>query len=662
MAEQIYNDNLPAKGFKSKIEGIDSKAEFLIKTSESESGQFEWKCTFADYFKMVLDNPEITKLSHVLVHEAIVAKGITINPDQTKNYNLFSDKIFGIETALEKVMQYFSSAAERTEVRKRILLLLGPPASGKSSIVNEIKQAIEDYTRTPKGAVYSILGCPMQEEPLHLISKSTREQIFKEHGVYIEGDLCPRCRYLVRTKYSGKISDVPVVRTVFSETEAVGIGSYVATNPNPADSSILVGSIDLDKLDGDRLEVSGKAFRLDGELNVGNRGMVEFVEMFKADKHLLTTLLGLAQEQVIKMERFGSVYADEVIIGHTNEGDFAKFSNDEQSEALRDRIIALQIPYNLRVSEENKIYYKMLEGSSLQHVHLSPLTINSVSVFAVLSRLVQPSAIGVSVLDKLHAYNDGVQKDSFNTETEIANEGMEGISPRYVMNRISAVSSAEEVSCVTPIAAIESLWKGLDQNVNLQNKLESNEYTDLVVNTVKEYSQLAIQTVQKASVDSFENSANNLLNKYIESISNYLAKKNDHINEKDMRDIERLCGITERDKEQFRKKVLHKSIACKKVGKQFSYDYDPILKQAIEKHLLPSTRQIARQISEPRFAKQKVKWEQFKQTISSRLQESYGNCPICSDDLIAFATYVLNTKKPIVKVSKNGSIDWSWPA
>ena len=102
--------------------------------------------------------------------------------------------------------------------------------------------------------------------------------------------------------------------------------------------------------------------------------------------------------------------------------------------------------------------------------------------------------------------------NSFNTESEIASEGMEGISPRYVMNRISAVSSAEEVRCVTPIAAIESLWKGLDQNVNLQNKLESSQYSDLVVNTVKEYSELAIQTVQKAAVDSFENSANNLLN------------------------------------------------------------------------------------------------------------------------------------------------------
>jgi serine protein kinase len=303
----------------------------------------------------------------------------------------------------------------------------------------------------------------------------------------------------------------------------------------------------------------------------------------------------------------------------------------------------------------------MLEGSSLQHVHLSPLTINSVSIFAVLSRLVHPSSIGVSVLDKLHAYNDGIQKDSFNTEAEVANEGMEGISPRYVMNRISAVSSAEEVRCVTPIAAIESLWKGLDQNVNLQNKLESSQYSDLVVNTVKEYSELAIQTVQKAAVDSFENSANNLLNKYVESIANYLAKRNDHINERDMRDIERLCGITERDKEGFRKKVLQKTIDWKKVGKQFSYESDSILKQAIEKQLLPSPRQVARQISEPRFAKQKVKWEQFKQTTLSRLQESYGCCPTCSDDLINFVNHVLNTKKPIVKVSKNGAIEWNWP-
>ena len=128
-------------------------------------------------------------------------------------------------------------------------------------------------------------------------------------------------------------------------------------------------------LEGDRLEVAGKAFRLDGEFNVANRGMVELVEMFKADGHLLTTLLSLAQEQIIKMEKFGSVYADEVIVGHSNQGDFAEFSKERSSEALKDRIIAVQIPYNLKVTEEVKIYQKMRKASRTDAVHVAPLTL-----------------------------------------------------------------------------------------------------------------------------------------------------------------------------------------------------------------------------------------------------------------------------------------------
>ena len=119
--------------------------------------------------------------------------------------------------------------------------------------------------------------------------------------------------------------------------------------------------------------------------------------------------------------------------------------------------------------------------------------------------------------------------------------------------------------------------------------------------------------------------------------------------------------MQKRDKDEFRKEVLQKAISWRKAGKQLSYDYDAILKQAIEKQLLPSSRQVARQISEPRFAKQKVRWEQFKETVSARLQESYGCCPICSADLIDFVNHLLNTKKPIVKVSKNGVLDWGWP-
>ena len=307
-----------------------------------------------------------------------------------------------------------------------------------------------------------IEGCPMQEDPLHLIPHQLRPKLREEHGIYIEGDLCPRCRYVLRVTYKGKVSEMPVNRVLFSEQEAVGIGYYVATSPNPTDASLLAGSVDTSRLEGDRLEVAGKAFRLDGEFNVANRGLMELVEIFKADRHLLTTLLGLVQENLIKMERFGAVYADEVVIGHSNQGDYDLFRADEYSEALKDRIIETRIPYNLRVSQEVRIYEKMLRTSGLEGVHILPLTLPTMSVFAVLSRLAPTTGQGLSLLSKLRLY-DG-QTVPRHTLADVAemkrqhpDEGMSGISPRHVMNRLSAVASAPDTTCVSPFAALDSL-------------------------------------------------------------------------------------------------------------------------------------------------------------------------------------------------------------
>ena len=273
----------------------------------------------------------------------------------------------------------------------------------------------------------------MQEEPLHLIPERLRPQFQRQYGVHIEGDLCPRCRYMVRTEYRGRYADVPVERVTFSEQEAIGIGYFMANNPNPSDSSLLVGSVNTGRLEGDRLEVAGKAFRLDGELNVANRGLVELVEMFKADRNLLTTLLSLAQEQIIKMEKFGSVYADEVIVGHSNQGDFDEFSSDKRSEALKDRIIAVNIPYNLKVTEEVKIYRKMMKASHMGDVHIAPLTLRTASAFSVLARLEPPHRQGISLLDKLRLYDGHAlphfsRQDVREMQRHHPTEGMSGIS------------------------------------------------------------------------------------------------------------------------------------------------------------------------------------------------------------------------------------------
>ena len=640
----------------------------ILAASETEAARYQLSGTFADYLAMVVDNPSLAKLAHARIRDAILAKKVDTSPTGEPIYRLFEDDIFGLEDVLHRVVEYFEAAAQGTETRKRILLLLGPPASGKSTIVELIKQALEDYTRTDEGAVYAIAGCPMQEEPLHLIPDSLRPVLKDQYGIEIEGDLNSRNRYLLKTVHDGNIAEMPVERVVFSEREAVGIGYYVATNPNP-DSSLLVGSIDNSQLDGDRTEVSGKAFRMDGEFNVANRGMIEFVEMFKADKHLLTTLLGLAQEQIIKMEKFGSIYADEVIIGHSNEGDFNTFAGDEHSEALKDRIIAIQVPYNLRVREEVKIYDKVTDEGALKGICISPLTLRIASTFAVLSRLEPPSRQGMSLLDKMRAY-DGQMVGSYTRQDVIEmqrhhpGEGMQGISPRYVMNRLGAVASMPSLKCLTPLAALNSLWEGMGENISL-DRADKAKFIGIVTDTVKEYNDLAVEEVQRAYEDSFDDTAAILLDSYLKSVRAYCsgvepdAEGDVGFDERDMRELERTINVSERDKKAFRHEINDLVSLFGRRLRKFEYTTEARLKAAIEARLFPSPREVQRGLTKPRFARQRAEWSQRRISIVKRLIEKYGYCAVCAEDLIDYVTHVLQNSA-VAKTPKNEGVEWLW--
>ncbi len=644
--------------------------ESIIAEAESEATRYSWEGTFKDYLRIILDDPSKNRLSHAYIYEAIMADGSGVTPDGDRVYDLFQDDLFGLEDPIDRIVQYFAASAQRFEVRKRILLLLGPPASGKSTVTELIKRATEAYSKTDDGIVYAIKGCPMQEDPLHLIPKSLRPALREKCGIYIEGDLCPCCRYMVNTKYKGRYADVPVVRVTFSEREAVGIGYFMANNPNPSDS-LLVGSVNTDYLDGDRLEVAGKAFRLDGELNVANRGMIEMVEMFKADRHLLTTLLSLAQEQIIKMERFGSVYADEVIIGHSNQGDFEEFSNDRSSEALKDRIIAVNIPYNLKVSEELKIYQKMTMSSVMGDVCIAPLTLRVASAFSVLARLDPPDRHGMTMLDKLKLYDGDVvpnftRRDAREMRRQHPMEGMSGISPRYVMNRIGAAASEPNVECLTPLAALSSLWEGLDENVSFEADLVTK--TSLITDAIKVYDDLAVRDVQMASQDAFEAKAKEMLTSYLADVRAYLRdisrkdykpSRADAERERDMRAIERVHGITDRNKEAFRREISEYMAAWRSNGKPFEYDSEPRLKEAIEKQLLISRDQLNKNLTRPRFARQRATWADRWNDIISRLVNSYGYCETCADDLVTYVNHILKGR-PTYRVHKNESVEWLW--
>src|SRR6266446_4086306 len=488
-----------------------------------------WQGSFRDYFELVTQNPRIAQLSHARVNDMIHAAGIERLNEGTHqeliSYNFFSKELFGIEEPIARLVEYFKSAAQRLEVRKRILLLMGPVGGGKSTIVNMLKRGMEEWTKTDGGAVYAIKDCPMHEEPLHLIPHKLREEIQKHYGIYIEGDLCPQCRYALERTYGGRHEDVKVHRVIFSEKERVGIGTFSPSDPKSQDITELTGSIDLSTIGEVGVESDPRAYRFDGELNIANRGLMELVEMLKVDERFLYVLLTLSQEQNIKTGRFSMIYADEVVVSHTNETEYTSFVGNKKSEALQDRIILVKVPYNLRVSDEVRIYEKLLKQSALQSVHIAPHTLEISSIFAVLTRLEPSKKAGMSLMKKLKLYEgedieDFKQKDIKELQEEAVREGMEGISPRYVINRLSSALVKQNTTCINPIDALRALRDGLDQHTSITRE-ERERYLNFISEARKEYDEMAKKEVQRAFVYSYEESARTLLNNYLDNVESF---------------------------------------------------------------------------------------------------------------------------------------------
>src|SRR5919109_2955564 len=345
-----------------------------------------WTGNFRDYLSMVIQQPSLAQRAHARLYNMIKHVGMQVDDEGKEHYAFFEQDLFGIDEPLARVVEYFKAAAMGSDVGRRILLLYGPPSSGKSQLVILLKRGLEAYTQTNAGAVYAIVDCPQHEDPLNLMPHPLRQDFQAETGIHIEGELCPLCALHLREQYEGDIYRVPVKRIFFSEKERLGIGTFVPSDPKSQDISELVGSIDLSTVGDYGSESDPRAYRFDGEINIANRGLMEFIEMLKADERFLYVLLTLSQEQNIKTGRFAMIYADEVIVSHTNENEYNAFVGNKKSEALHDRMIVVKVPYNLKVKEEVKIYQKLLRQANIGDTHIAPHTLQVVSMFAVLSR------------------------------------------------------------------------------------------------------------------------------------------------------------------------------------------------------------------------------------------------------------------------------------
>lgn len=616
----------------------------------------EWEGTFRDYLSLVVAQPTLCRTSHSRLYDMIKSAGVHEDEDGVERYAFFERDLFGIDEPISQIVEYFKAAAMGSDVGRRILLLYGPPSSGKSQLAILLKRGLEAYTHTDEGMVYAIAECPQHEDPLNLIPHALRSDFQQQTGIVIEGDLCPLCALNLEEKYQGDINRVPVKRIVFSEKNRTGIGTFVPSDPKSQDISELVGSIDLSTIGDYGSESDPRAYRFDGELNVANRGLMEFIEMLKADERFLYILLTLSQEKNIKTGRFPLIYADECVISHTNETEFNEFMANKKSEALHDRMIMVRVPYNLKVSQEERIYNKLLGQISLNGLHLAPHTLRAAAIFAVLSRLEEPVTNGLTLTKKMKLYDgedvEGFrQKDVKMIREQTEREGMDGISPRFIINRISSSLIKPGAQCINPIDVLRAIKDGIDTQEHAQ-KAERERYQNLIADARREYDEIARTDVQKAFFVSFAEEAVTLLDNYLDNVEAYLdqTKLLDPItgeevapDEKLMRSIEEKVQVPEHGKDSFRNEIFRKVAMAHRHGQKFDYTTHDKLKEAIEKQLFDERRDTIKLTITSRNpdAEQLRKLNEVVDTLVER----EGYCASCANELLKYVSSLLAREK-----------------
>lgn len=618
-----------------------------LKNFKDEHEKLRWEGSFEEYVNMVVEKPNIARQSFRTVYDALTSR-----PDF---FTTGQNALFGAEKTTERFIELMKSGAEGLETSKRIVILVGPPGSGKSTLVNGTKKGIEEYSKTDEGAMYAIEGCPMNEEPLHLIPKDMRPMLEEQYGLHIEGDLCPQCQmnYGNAGFDSNTLKNVKIQRLILSEKDRVGIGTFKPSDPKSQDITELTGSVDLSKLGEFGSASDARAYRFDGELNVANRGVMEFVEMLKVDEKFLYSLLDLTTDHVIKAPRFPNISADEVIIAHTNLAEYNSYVSNPKNEALRDRLEVIEVPYTLQVSAEKKIHEKLIGESDLVKkgtVHINPQTLETASTFAVLSRL-SPNSKKYNKLQKLRIYDgqeaNGLSKrDIRELQDEDPKEGMYyGVSPRYIIDSLSKALVRGDKACLTPLDAIRALQDQLDHSGHTRDmkKEDKDALRDDLKAARNAYDEYAVNEISEAFIGSYEDVALNLCENYLTNVEAFCnkSKVTDPItdeefdpDEKLMRGIEEQIGISENSKKEFRSELLMRMASVYRRGGEFDYKSHPRLKEAIRKKLFGDLKDMIKLTTTTR-----VKNEDQRKRINDverTLVEERGYCAHCANELVSY--------------------------
>ncbi len=654
-----------------------------------------WEGSFEAYLEVVRKNPEVTRNAYQRVYDMVLSHGSEEYVDNKKKlvrYNFFQDPdgggrdaVFGLDIPLMRLMNVLKAASQGYGPEKRVILLHGPVGSSKSTIARLLKKGLEEYSATQKGALYTfkwtnlqqfnlagkdqdVFESPMHEEPLRLIPPEWRASAIEKLGlstekfqVKVDGELDPASRFIYQDllqRYDGnwqKLIDnhIRVTRLVLSEKNRIGIGTFQPKDEKNQDSTELTGDINYRKIAEYGSDSDPRAFNFDGEFNIANRGIVEFVEVLKLDVAFLYDLLGASQEHRIKPKKFAQTDIDEVIIGHTNEAEYNRLLNNEFMEALRDRTIKIDIPYITKLSDEKKIYEKDFNQQRVRGKHVAPHTLEVAAMWAVLTRLEEPKKHNLELIQKLHLY-DGRVLPGYTQDTvkelrkEIVREGMEGASPRYVQDKISnALVNDEGEGTINPFMVLNELEKGLRGHSLITNEDQKKRFRELIGVVKQEYEQIVKNEVQRA-ISADEDAITKLAGNYIDNIKAYTLKErvknkytgqDEQPDERLMRSIEEKIDIPENRKDDFRREIMN-FIGAKAVdGEEFDWQSNDRLRRALEMKLFEDQKDSIKLKTLVSAVVDRETQEKID-IIKSRLIKYYGYNEVSATDVLNYVASI----------------------
>ncbi|SNS63571.1 putative serine protein kinase, PrkA [Noviherbaspirillum humi] len=614
----------------------ESFLQSLVAFTQNHRAEY-WSGSLAQFLKDVVpaDPQGVARSSHQYMWDMIRWMG---EEDENGNFRckLFDQELFGIDESIDRVVDYFKAAAAGSEVGRRLLLLLGPPSGGKSTLVILLKRGLEEYSMTNSGAVYAIQGCPVHESPLHLVPHSLRASFRDTYGVEIKGEICPHCRSRLEHEHDGDFMKMPVERIFISEAGRVGIGTYAPHDPTTADLADLVGSVDLSKVAEFGDEGDPRAWSWSGAVYAASRGMLEMIEILKVKREFLYLLLTLTQEKNVKVSRFPLIYLDETILAHTNLAEFRRFMQESENEALLDRMVIIQVPYTLNYRDEARIYQKLISSAApaFREVHLDPHALHAAAVFAIMTRMHEGDDKEADMSRKLriHAREDVEgHVEPERSRQRAPEEGLAGISPRFVINALSNAIIQSNVKSLTTMDVLLAIKDAIENDARIDPK-KKRKWVDYLVLARKDfYNRWVKEDVHKALFVSFEQEAQDLLDKYLDEVEAMLDNR--HINdpitneerrpdERFLRAVEEKIHISESGKQSFRQEVVRKAMGAFKRGEKFTLDSHAQLHNAIQQYLFEQRRDVLRLVSSS--ARPDDEARQKISVVEKRLVDEYG--------------------------------------